>query len=455
MKYFIRLRGREDGPFSLDELRQLRALGRFSKIHEISVDRRHWERGATLTEIFASVRTRDTAEPSDEVTPSRPNRSESEDVVLVVDDHEEWHYSVDGQTYGPYPQDTMNGLFRSKRLPASTLVWTARINSWLPADHLPDFRVAIGAASRNSPGAPLAWLKSPATIAAFTGAAVLGVVVVSCVLIPWDKTKSGITVVRGHNDIDHLKGAVGRVFVGVQLRGNGKVKDIPFGSGTGFSVSHDGHFITNRHVIKGSEGEVDTVAKQIKKLAEENDLECDLMVWVFFGRNDSRVAEVIYISDEADLAILRLDSPSKSYLRVSAKLELQPSKQVFAVGFPAIAQESFDDTELAYKEAIARNASTISKQLVDKEFVFSHTAGSVRRSYAVEPRKDIWWIEHSADISQGNSGGPLIDENGVVVGINTLGIRKQAQLGEVYLSFTPASVRAEIDRIVSGVRWAQ
>lgn len=50
---YIRSRGKIDGPFTPDELRQLRRRGRFAEFHEISADRRTWQPATVLTELFA------------------------------------------------------------------------------------------------------------------------------------------------------------------------------------------------------------------------------------------------------------------------------------------------------------------------------------------------------------------------------------------------------------------
>ena len=67
------------------------------------------------------------------------------------------------------------------------------------------------------------------------------------------------------------------------------------------------------------------------------------------------------------------------------------------------------------------------------------------------------WIMHSANISHGNSGGPLITRDGVALGINTR-YSRGGQAGEVgpasgYLAQTLLQFRELIEDKVPGARW--
>lgn len=63
---------------------------------------------------------------------------------------------------------------------------------------------------------------------------------------------------------------------------------------------------------------------------------------------------------------------------------------------------------------------------------------------------DARWIQTSAPISHGNSGGPLVDVNGVVVGVNTFGI-PTADSGTINFALSTASILRsvrELDDVV-------
>jgi len=62
------------------------------------------------------------------------------------------------------------------------------------------------------------------------------------------------------------------------------------------------------------------------------------------------------------------------------------------------------------------------------------------------------WVQHNAQINHGNSGGPLLSEDGVVVGVNTLSVTEDGAQGIFYALATP-QLRREIDAAAPGVAW--
>ncbi len=52
-QFYIRVRGRVQGPFDSEKLRQLARRGQFSRMHEISVDGQQWEPAKERPELFA------------------------------------------------------------------------------------------------------------------------------------------------------------------------------------------------------------------------------------------------------------------------------------------------------------------------------------------------------------------------------------------------------------------
>ena len=129
------------------------------------------------------------------------------------------------------------------------------------------------------------------------------------------------------------------------------------GLGSGFFVT-DNLIATNAHVVHGSKG-----------------------VWVSFSEGAEQAASVAYEDDELDFALVRssvLGTPLPG-----RKSPLKDGEDVMAVGFPQ------------GRRVLAGSTGTVSK-------IFECC------------------IEHNALIAGGSSGGPLLDLNGNVVGINTL-----------------------------------
>ena len=106
-------------------------------------------------------------------------------------------------------------------------------------------------------------------------------------------------------------------------------------------------------------------------------------------------------ADQADWALLKLNQPvlSKTSLGINPN-GLQETADVYALGFPSI---------ITY---------------LDENINFTSSDVTVTKGYISKQIKtrNHNYIQHSALLSGGNSGGPLLDANGFVVGINTSGV---------------------------------
>jgi S1-C subfamily serine protease len=135
------------------------------------------------------------------------------------------------------------------------------------------------------------------------------------------------------------------------------------GNGSGFFITEDGYILTNRHVIGNAR-------KHKIYLIDRTEL-------IVYGADVSR---------HRDLALLKLNGYKCPYITPIDARQLADGSQVYAIGSPM-------------------------------GFMHSVTSGicsGKRRS------GDTYYIQTNAQISPGNSGGPLITEDGYVVGINTL-----------------------------------
>lgn len=122
--------------------------------------------------------------------------------------------------------------------------------------------------------------------------------------------------------------------------------------------------------------------------------------------------EILYYEEGQypDIAVLKAAEPVEG--RVALPLQedektLEVADNIFALGYPS----SSDLTEIGlYGEKWVANVedTTITSGVVSR-FTTSTTWGDTRL------------IQHDAQINHGNSGGPLLDANGAVVGINTYG----------------------------------
>ncbi len=137
-------------------------------------------------------------------------------------------------------------------------------------------------------------------------------------------------------------------------------------SGTGFFVSNRGHIVTNEHVVKGC-GKV-----------------------LVRGAVEPQEASVISYDEENDLALLKTSNTSP---RRIATLRLNDSRvhvgdNVVIVGYPL-------------------------NRGVTGEYEIRHA----KVTGLDGPMNENKWIQFSDSIAQGNSGGPLLDSSGNVVGV--------------------------------------
>jgi len=164
------------------------------------------------------------------------------------------------------------------------------------------------------------------------------------------------------------------------------------GSGTGFFVA-PGFILTNRHVIKERNAKVVVLSK-------------------FLGRPVP--AQIVAISErkERDYALLRIGQPPSGYpSSLKFSTEAKPADKVTAWGFPGAAIRS-DPQYAAMLKGDMRSAPDV----VYSEGIISEIrdhAPTVTRHNQPPPV-----IIYSAVTSPGNSGGPLVNTKGQVVGIH-------------------------------------
>lgn len=150
-------------------------------------------------------------------------------------------------------------------------------------------------------------------------------------------------------------------------------------TGSGFVVDREGVIVTNYHVIEGSE------SAQI----------------IFPDGTGADVKGILALDPKRDLAVLKIDYPAEALKPVTlATSEPRPGEVVVAIGAPL--GLSFTST---------------------KGDVSSNRKAEELRQYGADVEGT--WIQTTAPISPGNSGGPLFNMYGEVVAANTMTIAAQ------------------------------
>jgi len=163
--------------------------------------------------------------------------------------------------------------------------------------------------------------------------------------------------------------AVGPAVVSVHVGGSDGKRRGNLGSGSGVVITPDGYILTNSHVARAGAG----------------------IVTVFADGTESQ-ASLVGEDPATDLAVLRCERNGLAYAALGDSTALQVGQLVIAVGNPLGLQ------------------STVSTGVVS-------ALGRTLRSQEGRLIENI--IQHTSPLNPGNSGGPLLDSKGRVVGINT------------------------------------
>jgi serine protease Do len=187
-------------------------------------------------------------------------------------------------------------------------------------------------------------------------------------------------------------------------------------SGSGIFISTDGYLLTNNHVVEGTS-----------------------QVAIILSDGSQQQVTIVGTDPFADLAVLKAEGAAPAAATLGNSDVLNPGETVIAIGSPL---------------GDFRNTVTVG--------VISATGRSIDtgRGYQIENL-----IQTDAAINQGNSGGPLVNLAGEVIGVNTLVVRNSGSgtvaegLGFA-IPVSTARVVAEqiiakgyVSRPYLGVRW--
>jgi S1-C subfamily serine protease len=488
-EFYIRIRGRILGPFGAEKLRSLRSRGQFSRVHEISTDRRTWSPASSVDHLFASaqtatsstkgpVSTAGVASGSPEanhlsggsVTAPPALAGIAQPTRIGPSDLAVWYYRANDEQFGPVTATDLRSLVSSGRLDRSEFAWRDGMLAWLAIQDVPELSAGI-AAPQTAPSGSIAdrirlmRRKSRVAIAGFIFAiAAVGATIyfnlpkklrLSLTTTATDLSSMlhtrGLTSIDGMDAERQLADCIGLVVTGVHATlQDGSVVEDAYGTGTCFVVDPDGYAITSKHVI-------DTVQKTMRakllrqKIRKELLMEIEPKVWVFF---DAKVysAGIASTSDNFDMAILKIDKQFRNYLRLSSQDSLARGEKVAALGFPGLDRTPLSDDELFQRLKNGQKKESIRAAFESRDFQFSRTDGTT--SKVSKEQVGRIWIQHTAKINSGNSGGPLLTDDGLVWGINTLAFGGNEKADSpLFYAIAVGQMQEEIDQVVKDVEW--
>lgn len=235
-------------------------------------------------------------------------------------------------------------------------------------------------------------------------------------------------------------------------------------TGSAFGVGTIGEetdiFVTNRHVVseENQDGSL-TQAQRVYIMVGENTLTTTQRSVLYGGElylrddlptiydiNTDRMipCQVLYVSEDYDFAILQAQEkvPGRVAMELAPRGDDQGvGQQVYALGYPGISDELTTETGWedsgnyytynGYQYPIYTATHTSNSRVED----VTVTTGIISRYTTMTSKKNVQVIQHDATIHQGNSGGPLIDAAGRVVGINTYAGDVESHNYAIYIDY--------------------
>lgn len=151
--------------------------------------------------------------------------------------------------------------------------------------------------------------------------------------------------------------------------------------GSGFIVDSTGYIVTNNHVIGNTDSEV----------------------YVTLYGGDTVKGRTVWANSDLDIAIVKIEVAGLPYMKLGDSMNITIGEEVYAIGNP-----------------------------LGFEFQRTVTSGIVsgtNRSIVVNGAYMEDLIQTDASINSGNSGGPLINKKGEVLGINTIKVESAEGIG--------------------------
>ena len=204
--------------------------------------------------------------------------------------------------------------------------------------------------------------------------------------------------------------------------------------GTGFGIGETAGeatdtFVTNRHVVTNDDYDISeiwilldddavTITENYSVVTDADGNYIDSYpssIDIEVDETKAVRADILYVSEDEDPDVAIIQARSEVSGRVALALQdedVSAGDGVWALGYPGDSEDmstSYEEVDTGYKYTLSGSIDDITV-----------TSGIISRIVELDAHGGNTYIQHAASISSGNSGGPLVDENGAVIGINTL-----------------------------------
>lgn len=226
--------------------------------------------------------------------------------------------------------------------------------------------------------------------------------------------KSSLPVSAAEEFHSESRESVAVVYTCLELTGG----EYGFGWGTGFFVGNTGenptYLVTNYHVISDfidyGSGEL------VSFTVDDMQMQGRSKIRVYFDSSDYMSAYYVSGDESKDIAILKLESATskRKPISLSSPTDAMVGSTVYAVGYPGLADNIIAEPTSSWDIEDA----TVTRGTVNRIFT---TEGTGRVNLQID-----------CVIRHGNSGGPLVNGDGAVVGVNTWSVSSSSTDEDMY-----------------------
>ncbi|MBQ2621877.1 MAG: trypsin-like peptidase domain-containing protein [Thermoguttaceae bacterium] len=390
MAYYIKLRDKAFGPFNEEKLSQMAAMGRISIETEVSTDKRYWQPLYNYTELAAKIPGFSQSQQPPSIPQPVPSIDEQEQDVQYVNQIQP---KQQNSFFGVF-----KGLFGRSAVNNNPPKANSRSNSSRTQTQYGPPEITGQSRGRSS------W------VVYFLLLVLFGIVIFQLLQINNIKKQytelSENTLTSFQTKLQNTQSQVDNI--NTHLKNNNEAfikrlaKEAPKsvvqiiagnGAGSGVVIAHDDKsalILTNRHVISDKVKDPDNPKKTVTVYYNE------VLVRILDAKDGdvqsdkAKPATLVATPklETVDLALVFVGDNEHRLLsqwKIASMEDVEQGDSVYAIGHPG-------------------------------DFPFTITAGicSAKRNYSTH-----WEVQHTASINHGNSGGPLLNNRGEVVGINT------------------------------------
>ncbi|WP_138203383.1 S1C family serine protease [Haloimpatiens lingqiaonensis] len=213
-----------------------------------------------------------------------------------------------------------------------------------------------------------------------------------------NNSNDATTRIINANPINKVAETVGPAVVAISNRAEGFFGDVKQGTGSGIIFNEEGYIVTNNHVIEGA-------TKLTVKLSSGKELE----------------AKVVGKDPKSDLAVIKVNSKNLPVAKFGDSSKMKVGDLAVAIGNPL--GEEFAGS------VTAGIISALNRKIVSGEAVYKV-------------------LQTDAAINPGNSGGALCNENGEVIGINSLKLGAQVNAEGMGFAIAINEAKGIIDQLM-------